>query len=141
MELPEEKKEARKAKRAKNREFQAQNLAQLPADIRVLVEGRAAQVDLSSADRITELEEMIRVLSADNETLEAENRLFEEMKVQWQAGGFAAVIADKNEEIRTLLTRVASESREKAKNFRSAEYWKAEAIKLGYRRVPGEKTG
>jgi hypothetical protein len=55
------------------------------------------------------------------------------MKAQWQAGGFAAVIAGKDEEIRALLTRVASESREKAKNFKRASFWKAEAIKLGYR--------
>ncbi len=44
-------------------------------------------------------------------------------------------------EIRALLTRVASESREKAKNLRSSEYWKAEALKLGYQRPDStEKT-
>jgi hypothetical protein len=44
------------------------------------------------------------------------------------------VIAGKDAEIRALLIRVESESREKARNYRSAEHWKAEAIKLGYRR-------
>jgi hypothetical protein len=137
---------ARKASKAANEAHRASQVEQLPADIRILMKERGASQDdpLASpflAERVAELEETVSVLSADNEILEAENRLFEDMKAQWQAGGFAAVIDGKNEEIRALLVRVASESREKAKNFRSAEYWKAEAIKLGYRRNgEGEKT-
>jgi hypothetical protein len=139
MESSEARQAAKKIKKAKNGEFQANNLEQLPADIRILMKERGTHEE-GSSERIAELEETVSALAADNEILEAQNRLFEDMKAQWQAGGFAAVIAGKNEEIRALLVRVASESREKAKNFRSSEYWKAEAIKLGYRRNEIEKT-
>jgi hypothetical protein len=142
----EAKKSARKARKAANEAHRASQVEQLPANIRILMNERGAIQDdpLASrflAERVAELEETVSALAADNEILEAENRLFEDMKAQWQAGGFATVIAGKNEEIRALLVRVASESREKAKNFRSSEYWKTEAIKLGYRRNgEGEKT-
>lgn len=134
----------RKARKSANEAYRNSQVEQLPADIRILLkDSESDQTDsLDLVDRISELEQEINVLSADNETLEAENRLFEEMKAQWQEGGFAAVISGKNEEIRALLTRVASESREKIKNLRSAEYWKAQALKLGWRRDPldSEKT-
>lgn len=137
-------KAARKENKAANETHRASQIEQLPADIQILMKERETSQDdqLASpflAERVAELEEMLSALSTDNEILEAENRVFEEMKVQWHLGGFDAVIVGKNEEIRALLTRVASESREKAKNLRSAEYWKAEAIKLGYR-SNGEKT-
>ncbi len=46
--------------------------------------------------------------------------------------GFEAVIAGKDEEIRVLQTRVYRESEDKVGWKRSADYWKAEALKLGY---------
>jgi hypothetical protein len=122
---------SRKAKKAENEAFRTDQVSQLPPNIRILVQ---SPNDLSESERIAELEETVKALSDDNECLEAENRKFEEMKAQWRAGGFEAVIAGKAEEIRALLIRVESESREKARNYRNAEYWKAEAIKLGYRR-------
>jgi hypothetical protein len=54
------------------------------------------------------------------------------MRVQFEQGGFEKVVADKDEEIRVLLTRVETESRDKVSYMRSADYWKAEAQKLGY---------
>jgi hypothetical protein len=124
----------RKARKAENGSFHAEQLQQLPQEILQMMEKGDRGGDLSETERVVELEETVTALEADNKHLEAENRLFEEMKAQWLAGGFDAVIAGKDGEIRALLTRVESESREKAKNYRSAEYWKAEAIKLGYRR-------
>jgi hypothetical protein len=123
----------RKAKKAENGAFHADQLGQLPPEVLAIRE--SAQPDtISVAEHVSELEETVRALEADNTALEAENRKFEEMKAQWRTGGFAVVIAGKNAEIRALLIRVESESREKARNYRQAEYWRAEAIKLGYRR-------
>lgn len=135
--VKEAKRSARKARKAANEAHRASQIEQLPPDIRIMLKEPGASpneplADPFLADRVAELEEAVSALSADNDVLEAENRMFEEMKAQWRAGGFQAVIAGKNEEIRALLTRVAAESREKAKNYRSAEYWKAEALKLGY---------
>jgi hypothetical protein len=122
----------RKTRKAENESFHAEQLGQLPPEVLKMMEG-AQSDDIPVAERISELEETVLALEADNQKLEAENRQFEEMKAQWSAGGFAAVIAGKDDEIRALLTRVASESREKATNFKRASFWKAEAIKLGYR--------
>ncbi len=125
-----------KSKQTDNDAFRADQVAQLPAAI-VEMMGNGHHV-LSDREHLAELEETVKALEADNATLEAENRLFEEMKAQWLAGGFAAVIAGKDAEIRALLTRVSSESREKAKNFSRAAFWKAAAIKLGYRPENGK---
>ena len=54
------------------------------------------------------------------------------MKVQWAAGGFEQVIAGKDEQIRVLETRVYGESEKMASWKRSADYWKDQAIKLGW---------
>ncbi|RUM95170.1 hypothetical protein EET67_24790 [Pseudaminobacter arsenicus] len=87
---------------------------------------------LPADDRIAELEEAVRVLEAEAETLRAENKLYGEMKVQYEQGGFEKVIAGKDEEIRALLTRVESESQEKVRNLRAADRWRKRAIELGY---------
>jgi hypothetical protein len=125
-------KDPRKAKKTENGSFHAEQLEQLPQQIREMMKNDGT--DLSEPERLAELEETVKALEADNTALEAENRKFEEMKAQWWAGGFDTVVAGKDAEIAALLIRVASESREKARNYRQAEYWKAEAIKLGYRR-------
>lgn len=123
----------RKGRKEENEAFRADQLGQLPPEVLKMV-GNGQPDGTSVAESLSELEETVKALEADNTALEAENRKFEEMKAQWRRGGFEAVIAGKAEEIRALLVRVESESREKARNYRQAEYWKAEAIKLGYRR-------
>lgn len=80
---------------------------------------------LTDADRIAELEEAVRTLEAENASLKAENALYGDMKGQWTAGGFDAVIASKDQEIRVLETRLDRESR-------STKHWKAEAMNLGW---------
>jgi hypothetical protein len=132
---PTEEKEVatKKAKKADNDAFHAEQLEQIsPAILEMMKNGNGH--DLSEPERIEELEETVKTLEVEIQVLRAQNKLFEEMKTQWRDGGFGSVIAGKNEEIRALLIRVASESRDKAKNLRSSDYWKAEAIKLGYRR-------
>ncbi|RUV94332.1 hypothetical protein EOA75_11805 [Mesorhizobium sp. M1A.F.Ca.IN.022.07.1.1] len=88
--------------------------------------------DLTDAERIAELEETVRILEGDIEKLKAENAKFGDMKVLFDQGGFEAVIAAKDEQIRVLNTRVSSESADKASWAKSAGYWKAQAQKLGY---------
>lgn len=86
----------------------------------------------SDADRIAELEETVHALESEIGALRSENKLYGEMKIQFAKGGFEQIIAAKNEEIRVLQTRVASESQEKVKNLRSMEFWKKKAVELGY---------
>jgi hypothetical protein len=67
----------------------------------------------------------VRALEEENASLKAENALYGNIKGQRTAGGFDAVIAGKNEEIRVLETRLDRESR-------ATKHWKAEAMKLGW---------
>lgn len=97
-------------------------------------EAIAAHKDDASGIRIAELEDSLAALEAENASLKAENKKFESMRLQFERGGFEQIIADKDEEIRVLKTRVEAESREKVRNLNSMEYWKKEAIKLGYSR-------
>lgn len=76
---------------------------------------------LSDAERITELEEAVRVLEAENAALKAENKAFSEMKVQFEKGGFAEVIAGKDERIRNLSRQVERESEKKVANLRRGD--------------------
>ncbi|MDB5525529.1 MAG: hypothetical protein JWM58_3292 [Rhizobium sp.] len=84
-------------------------------------------------ERVAELEEAARDLEADVAALKAENEKFASMKALFMRGGYEAVIAGKDEEIRALKTRVASESEAKASYLRSSEFWKAKAKELGWR--------
>lgn len=88
--------------------------------------------DLTDGERVAELEETVRILEGDIEKLKAENAKFGDMKVLFDQGGYEAVIAAKDEQIRVLNTRVSSESADKASWAKSAGYWKAQAEKLGY---------
>lgn len=87
---------------------------------------------LSLQDRIDELEEAVRVLEAENADLKAENKLYGEMKVQYEKGGFDKVVAGRDEEIRVLQSRLYQESSDKASWMKSAKYWQAEAKRLGW---------
>lgn len=93
----------------------------------------AAADDLAAVQaQVEELREANAALEADKAALTNKVDQFEHMRVQFEQGGFEKVIADKDEEIRILLTRVETESRDKASYLRSAEFWKAEAKRLGY---------
>lgn len=88
--------------------------------------------DLSPDQRITELEEHVAVLEAENASLKAENEKFGPMKVLFDQGGFEAVIEARDEEIRVLKTRVERESGEKVSYLRSRDYWRKQAERLGF---------
>lgn len=137
-------KEKRAAEKAENDAFRDQHREALPEAVKqqeaakqAAKETRKAGADIAvevetATDRIAELEEAVGALEADNEALKAENKLYGEMRVQFEQGGFEKVVAGKNEEIRVLQTRVYGESADKASWMKSAKFWKAEAIKLGY---------
>jgi hypothetical protein len=79
-----------------------------------------------------ELREANAALEADLAAAKADNAKWEAMRVQYEQGGVEKVIAGKDEEIRVLLTRVETESREKVSNLRDADRWRKRAIDLGY---------
>lgn len=102
-----------------------------PAD----TEDQIAELERLNAelnDKVEEQAEAIKALESEVVALRAENKLYGEMKVQFEKGGFEKVIADKDEEIRVLQTRVEAESRDKAIWAGKAKYWQAEAKKLGW---------
>ncbi|MES0162445.1 MULTISPECIES: hypothetical protein [unclassified Mesorhizobium] len=81
---------------------------------------------------MSELEDLVRGLEADNAALKAENAKFADMWVQYQQGGFEAVIAGKDEEIRTLNARLIQESEDKAGWMKRAKGWQKRATDLGW---------
>jgi hypothetical protein len=81
---------------------------------------------------LDELREINAALEAENDSLRAELKRFDEMRLQWERGGFEEVIAGRDERIRVLNRRLESESHEKVRNLNSMEYWKKQAIKLGW---------
>lgn len=139
----ERQREERKAKQAEFARQREEHVATLPDAIKRREQAKAEAIaarkaapandGLPDEDRIAELEEAVRVLEAENADLKAENKLYGEMKVQFQQGGFDKVIAGKDEEIRVLQSRLYSESADKASWMKSAKYWQAEAIKLGWK--------
>lgn len=99
----------------------------------------APKIDRSSdhddmSERLEELEAINDDLTAENTKLKAQVAALEPMRLEFERGGFAEVIKGLGEQIRVLKTRVESESKEKVKNLRSAEYWKQKAIEAGYSR-------
>lgn len=81
---------------------------------------------------IEELKEANAALEKELAEVKADSAKWEAMRVQFELGGFEKIIADKDEEIRVLETRVYSESEDKASWARSAKYWQDEARKLGF---------
>lgn len=106
------------------------------------IAARAAAVSASKAlvqdedhtDRIEELEAVNEALTTKNAELQAKVDALDPMRLEYERGGFAAVIKGLGEQIRVLKTRVETESQEKVKNLRAMDFWKKEAIKLGYSR-------
>lgn len=140
----ERQREERKAQQAEFDRQREEHVAALPDAIKHREQAKAEAIaarkaqsvegGLSLEDRIAELEEALRVLEAENAELKAENKLYGEMKVQFQQGGFAKVIADKDEEIRVLETRLYSESEEKIKNLNTLTWAMKKLSELGWSR-------
>ncbi|RWC57741.1 MAG: hypothetical protein EOS54_04370 [Mesorhizobium sp.] len=87
---------------------------------------------LTDAERVAELEEHARIVEAENAELKVENAKFGDMWVQYQKGGFDAVIAGKDEEIRSLNARLIQESEDKAGWMNRARAWQKRALDLGW---------
>lgn len=130
----------RQAKQVENDALREQHRAALPDAIRdiearkqhAIAARREAASAEQDADRIAELEEAVRVLEAEVEALRYENKLYGEMRVQFEQGGFDKVIAGKDEEIRVLKTRLYRESEDKASWMSSAKVWRKRAEEHGY---------
>ncbi|ESX32877.1 hypothetical protein NKH47_17870 [Mesorhizobium sp. M1060] len=97
-----------------------------------VAKAKADGSNVETVDRVSELEELVRGLEADNAALKAENAKFADMWVQYQQGGFEAVIAGKDEEIRTLNARLIQESEDKAGWMKRAKGWQKRATDLGW---------
>ncbi|PSJ64543.1 ParB N-terminal domain-containing protein [Kumtagia ephedrae] len=120
--------------------IRAEIVAEKPQAIRDMEAAKAEAIDRRKTapadidrltDRITELEEQVSALETENAELKAEIAKYGEMRVQFEQGGFEKVLADKDEEIRVLKTRVARESEDKDSWRRSANAWKKKAESLG----------
>ena len=90
--------------------------------------------DLTAAEIVEELEATIEDLTADNARLAEQVKAIEPMRLEYERGGYDAVIVGLRESIRVLETRVYGESEDKAAWKRRADFWKAKALKLGWSR-------
>lgn len=143
------------AKRAEKEKVKAEKAAQQAENDRIREEAAAAlpqaikDRERAKADAVSarktkpddvealiveneELREANAALETELAALKADNAKWDAMRVQFEQGGFEKVIAGKDEEIRALLTRVETESREKVNNLRAADRWRKRAIDLGY---------
>lgn len=135
-----EQKAEREARQAENDRQRNSMRSQLPDSIKRTEEAKAKNGSAHAAvthgltpeERIAELKEAVAALTADNARLADENKRFGEMKALFAKGGFEAVVAAKDEEIRVLKSRVETESGDKAGWAKKAKFWKNEAVKLGY---------
>src|SRR5690606_22469259 len=94
--------------------------AQRQAKAEAIAARKAKPVDIEALTaEIEELREANAALEADVARLIAENKLYGEMKVQFEQGGFDKVVAGKDDEIQALETRLYRESAEKIKNLNS----------------------
>lgn len=79
-----------------------------------------------------ELREENAALKADIAERDRRLAMFEDTAVLFAKGGVEAIIAAKDETIRAQATRIERESGDKVEWKKSADYWKKEALKLGW---------
>jgi hypothetical protein len=94
----------------------------------------AARPSDDDSEEVAELRHIIEDLKAENTDLKAQLAELEPMRLEYERGGFAAIVGRMAETIKGLKTRVESESREKVQNLRRANFWQQEAVKRGYSR-------
>ncbi len=88
-------------------------------------------VEAVTAER-DELREENAALKADLAERDATITKFDDMAVQYEKGGFEAVIATKDERIRVLQRQVEDISADRASLARSRDFWMKQAKGLGY---------
>jgi ParB family chromosome partitioning protein len=137
----------RKAEQEKNDVSRQDAQETLSAGVKAMNEAKQAAIDAAKSKkndalpiRLAELEaeneglkETNSVLEADYTVLLADYKKLSEMEVLFKSGGFEAVIAGKDEEIRVLKEHLYSESEAKASWMRKANFWKQKAKDLGWR--------
>jgi hypothetical protein len=137
----EQAKAGKAAQQAENDRRREEHAAALPQEIKDREQAKADAIAARKAKPVNvealiaendELREANAALEAEVTALKADNAKWEAMRVQFEQGGFEKVIAGKDEEIRVLLSRVETESREKVSNLRSSDRWRKRAIDLGY---------
>lgn len=140
-EIKERRKAERAAKQAENDAARATAADALPQAIKdqqkfkaeAIASKKAQSVDVDALQaEVEQGRETIASLEAENASLKAEIKRFDEMRVQFEKGGFEEVIAGKDEEIRVLQGRLEQESGDKVAYLNKAEWWKKKAIELGY---------
>jgi hypothetical protein len=138
----------RKTKQAENDAHQEHIRAALPDDIKRGEQAKArngsphaAMVGKRSVTHgveeavLAERDELLEenaALKADIVERDRRLAMFDDMAVQLERGGFDAVVATKDEQIRVLRRQVEDESADKATWSRRAEFWKKQAFALGY---------
>lgn len=143
-----DKRAERDNRQAENDALQEQTRAALPGAIRRGEEARARNGSTQAAVAgksqliqgieeavLAERDELLEenaALKADIADRDRRLALFDDMAVQFEKGGFEAVIATKDEQIRVLRAQVESESADKAAWVRKAAYWKKQAMALGF---------
>lgn len=96
------------------------------------IAARNARAEDALEAELEELREANAALEAENAELKAELKKLEDMRLEYERGGFEEVIAGLKETLRVANISIERESAEKIKNLRSMEWWKKEAIKLGW---------
>lgn len=104
-----------------------------PLAVRAFVAPKPDYNGLTPDLRIIELMDHVAALEGDIRGYVAELKTYREMKVLFEKGGFDAVVAAKDELIRGMDTRNYSESEEKARWMRRANFWEKEAKRLGWK--------
>lgn len=136
-------KSERLARQAENDAIRDQTREALSPEVQAQQQAKAEAITTRKAEpvdtealiaELEELREANAALEEDVARLTAENKLYAEMKVQFEQGGFDKVIAGKDKVIEGLETRVYRESADKASWMKSSKFWEAEAKKLGFSR-------
>ena len=90
--------------------------------------------DLTPAEIVDELEAIRDDLTADNARLAEQVKAIEPMRMEYERGGYDAVIVGLQTRLTASEKTFFLESEKAASWRRSAEYWQREAIKLGWSR-------
>lgn len=132
---------ARAAEQAEHDRQREEHRASLPPDIQAIEAGKQERarkvppaeghVEELEAENV-ELRQENADLKTENAALRTDGAKWDGMRVQFEIGGFEKVIADKDEVIRVLETRVERESRDKVSWMNSAKFLHKELHKLGY---------
>lgn len=89
------------------------------------------EVDALQAE-IEEKAEYIAALEGDIADLKRQVAKFDDMAVQFEQGGFDKVVHGLKEQLQGLQNQFFNENADKVSWMRSAKYWKAQALKLGW---------